>query len=270
MINSIYGGNSYNSAYGLSSLNPSMFDYKAQQSKMKDLLAGDKTKAEVKTLKKETAAFLDTYAANTTDLKKSAQAVTGNNLQKLLYGVGGSSDQTPTAENVKKTTDAVQKLVDSFNNNLTMLNKNAERGPGVVNQIARMVTGPAAEKSMAQVGVTVNKDGTLALDKEKLATALTGTKETRSLALDIIGGSSASSMASGVSRIAMSADSKTPQALISNDLANIKGLQDRYQETLMSALGASGTFSQMGMYSRSGAYNMMNMGTIGMLMNVIA
>ena len=269
MINGIYGSNPYgNSVYGTSGIGGNSYDYKAQQNQLKEFWKNDKTQSQVTTLKKETASFLDTYANYTKELKKSAEDVTGNNLNKLLYGVGGSSDKAPTDANVQKTTDAVQSMVDSFNKNLTMLNKNADRGPGVTNQIARMVLGPAAEKSMQQVGVTVNKDGTLALDKEKLSTALKGTKETRDLATSIIGGSTGS-IANGIGRIVMSAEGKTPNALVSNDISKIKGLQQQYQENLTASLGMYGSFSQMSMYNRGGAYTLSNMGAIGMLMNVM-
>lgn len=257
-----------NSNFSISNLDPRMFDYKAQQAKLKEALKKDydgtiadftgknATTATVKTLKKESADFLKNYTDDMTAMKKSAESLTGANLDKLL-GDGGEA-------NIKNVVDAAQKMVDAYNKSLTTLNKNADRGPGVTRQIGRMATSPAAEKAMALAGLTVNKDATLSLDKEKLTKALSGSETERSFTADIL-----KDVARGVKSDAAAALDTAPGALISNDLANIREQQSQTASTIRD-LASGNSFNMMALYSRSGSVNMMNMGAVGLLMNTFA
>lgn len=263
MVGGIYGGYNASAMYGMqnylsqqaSSVNN--FDYKAAQKQTQAYIDQYKQSQNTVTqLKKDSANFLDSYQKSLTGMDKAASAVQGQNLEALLYGKAGrpadGTAATPTQENVDKTAEAVQKMVDQFNSTLKTMNDNASRGPGVEKQIARMVSLPTSERSMEQVGITVNKDGTLKVDSDKLKTAL---KENTSVAQDVIGGSFG--MARGIQMDAQTGLRQTPSTLIARDLASMKQQQ----------MGDS--LSQMGMYSKSGVYNMANLNSVGVLMNML-
>ncbi|MBR6756447.1 MAG: flagellar filament capping protein FliD [Peptococcaceae bacterium] len=65
----------------------------------------------------------------------------------------------------------VQDMVDIYNGAVKLLNDNYESGTGVGQQLRNLLLPPISEKSMDIVGLTYNKDGTLALDSDKLVKA---------------------------------------------------------------------------------------------------
>lgn len=240
------------------------FDYKAAQKETAAMISQYKEQAAVNTaLRKDAASFLTKYTAEMRTMDASASAVSGANLDKLVGEI--SAEGKISDANMKNTVDAVQTMVDAYNTNLETLNKNASRGDGVVKQIARMAESPAAESTMQTVGVTVNKDGSLKLDAEKLTTALSGAASADAKAgtstqmkqiKDIIGGASGS-IAAGVKSDARAGLAASANSLISNDLVKI-------QETSKNPF--SNYFDAA--YSRTGAFT--NAGTMGLLMNVMA
>lgn len=263
MVGGIYGSYNASAMYGMqnylsqqaSSVNN--FDYRAAQKQTQAYIDQYKQNQNTVTqLKKDSANFLDSYQQSLKLLDKTANAVQGQNFDTLLYGKTGrpaaGTNATPTQENIDQTAAAVQKMADQFNSTLKTMNDNAKRGPGVERQISRMVSSPVSERSMAQVGITVNKDGTLKVDSDKLKTAL---KENTSVARDVIGGNFG--IARGVQMDAQTGLRQTPSTLIARDLASMK------QQQMDSSL------TQMGMYSKSGAYIMANLNSVGVLMNML-
>lgn len=264
MVGGIYGGYNAGKMYGTSSYlstKPyavSNYDYKAAQRETKAQMEQyKKSQGSVTTLKKDTAAFLDEYQSSVKKLGDAANAVKGGELDRLLYGKEGAGS-TPSDANIEKTAKAVQALAEQFNSTLTTLAKNAERGPGVTRQIDRMNSSPTAERSMELLGITTAKDGTMQVDMDKLKTAL---KENTSIARDVIGGSFG--IANGISRDSTSGLNQTPISLVANDIAAIKQEQAQTQ----AQYGSSMEF--MSNYSKTGAINMMNLNSVGLLMNMI-
>lgn len=262
MINSIYGSGSSN-PYGTSSISNMNFDYRAAQQQVKAAFAANNisstgsSSSSVTSLKKDSANFLNSYSTDMKNMSNAAESVSGEKLTDTLYGKGGSAEVTPTDENIKAATDQIQKMVDAYNKALTTVNKNTDRGSAVGRQADRMTRLPVAEKSLdvSGTGISVNKDGTLKLDQAKLAATLKGSTEQRSLALDTIG-----NLAEGIRSDAISGMNESSASLINKDLASIKQEQQNTENPIY----------MMSMYSRSGSYNMMNMGAIGLLMNTIA
>lgn len=255
MVGGIYGGYNASSMYGTknylsnqaSSVNN--FDYKAAQRNLLDQYKQSESK--VQALKKDTANFLDDYTSGMQKMGKAADALQGQSFDKLLYG-GAQTDTAPTKENVDKTASAVEQLVTQFNDNLKLLGNNADRGSGVSRQIGRMVQSPTSARSMELIGISTQKDGTLKVDGEKLRTAL---RDQPNLVRDVVGGSSG--MAQGVSRDSKSGLNQSPASLIGNDLAAMKQQQ------------MSSSFEAMSTYTRSGAYNAVNLNSVGLLMNIM-
>ena len=213
-------------------------------------------------LRKDSAEFLKTYSKDMKTMESAANALMGSNLDKLIGQP--DADGKLSEEKLKKTTDAVQTMVDTYNNTLKNLNNNADRGSGVMQQISRMAADPTTQQNLNLVGVSVQKDGSLKLDAAKLTGALTGaaasdaktatTNRMRELKT-ALGGTTG--LAAGVQLDARRGQTTSAASLIENDLAKLQ------QQSLNNPM------TQGYLYNRSGAYNMMNMGTIGVLMNMI-
>lgn len=240
------------------------FDYNAALRQTNNSLNQYKNQVKETTqLRKDSAEFLKNYTKSMKTLDSAAGALRGANLDRLVGET--SAEGKLSEENLKKTTDAVQSMVDAYNSTLRLLNQNAERGSGVVQQIGRMAADPTNQATMDLVGVSVEKDGALKLDVEKLAGALTGaaasdaktgTSNQMRLIKNAIGGNTG--LAAGVQFDARMGQSASAGSLISNDLAKLE------------QAAKNNPISFDNLYSRSGSYNMMNMGAVGVLMNVIA
>lgn len=254
---------------GINSLFGMNFDYRAQQAQLKAALAAEKkaTSASttgtaasenvVKTLKKESAAFLDSYIADMKGLKTSSDALSSGKAAAMLKGEEGSDK----AKNVEKTVEAAQKMVDAYNKALANVTKNSDRGTAVTRQQERLDRPLASDRSLDLVGMKKNEDGSISLDKKKLTEALSGDKA--ALTTDLLG-----TIAGTVKRSADNALIQSPQSLINNDLAAMKQAQAAQSPVRQQADNSA--YAAMSLYSKSGAYNMMNMGTIGFLMNTLA
>lgn len=255
MVGGIY--NNYNAYSGIQnylaqkSYSVSNYDYKAAQKETAAMIAQyKKNSGSVQTLKTDAANFLDSYTASMKNLSSAASAVSGQNFDKLLYGTAGAGS-VPTDEAIDKTTAAVEKLVTQFNDTLSLLNKNADRGGGVSTQIERMVQSPTSERSMELIGITTQKDGTLKVDTEKLKTAL---REKTSTVRDVVAGNFG--MAQGMSRDSVQGLNQSAASLISNDLAEMKSQQDSFK------------LEMLGSYTSQGIYSNMNLNSVGVLMNI--
>lgn len=254
----------YNKLYSsqkTSGISASDFDYKAKQAELKQAIADRKeNNAKLQALKKDSADFLTTYTNKMTKMGESAKAVQGKNLSEMLGDVSGGE---VSEENMKKTTDAIQSMVDSYNDTLTNLGDNAERGSGVARQLNRMSQSPAADASMKMVGVTRGTDGKLSFDKEKFASAVStaakadarlGSTDRMDLLKGIVGGSNG--IAAGIRQDSQSGLNTSANSLIGNDLAKMQSQQN--------------PMNMNNIYSRAGAQGMMNMSTVGLLMNLSA
>lgn len=267
-----YGGNTigtdkqygawYNQLYGskkTSSISASDFDYKAQQARLKEALSKYKENSgKLQTLKKDSADFLTAYTDKMTSMDGAAKAVQGRNFDKL---VGDVSSGELTEEAMKKTTDAVQNMVNAYNDALDTLSDNAGRGSGVARQLDRMSRSPEAEASMKLIGITRGENGKLSLNQDQLTSALSlaaagdarvGNTARMDLIKDIVSGG----IASGIRDNAQAALNTPANTLISNDLAEMQNQQS--------------PVNMNHIYTRSGAQGMMDMGVAGLLMNLSA
>jgi len=152
----------------------------------------------------------------------------------------------------KNIANAVENLVEKFNKALSVVSSNADRGSGVKNQLSQMLSGHAPEKSLKLIGITKNADGSLSLNKDTLLEKL---DEDPELIKDIISGNHG--LAQGAYRSAESGMSRSANALISRDLKQMQ------QETSTDALHL------MSRFANSGAYNLSNYYTAGLLMNML-
>ena len=258
---------------GTSSVSSMNFDYRTAQLQLKAAMAGQKNSnissgktesgnsntAAIKTLKKDSAAFLDKYAADMEKLQESADKFTSNGAAKMLAGEAGS-DPKKNAENVVK---AAQEMVDAYNKALATVSGNATRGSGTDRMAERMERAIASDRSFEVVGITRKEDGSLSLDQKKLTEALSGNNKNRTTEM-------LSSISGAAKRVASDALIQSPQSLINYDLSAMKQLEQTPSAQSSQQQQSTKQFDAMSLYSRSGAYNMMNMGTIGFLMNTFA
>lgn len=101
--------------------------------------------------------FVQDYTKKMTDIKSAASALVNP----------GKADETP-----ETVAGKVETLVNAYNRGLKLLNDNYDKGSGVLNQMRNMLTLPVSEKTLNSIGVTVGKDGTMSVDKEKLTTEM--------------------------------------------------------------------------------------------------
>ncbi|MDL2327032.1 hypothetical protein LJC64_00010 [Ruminococcaceae bacterium OttesenSCG-928-A11] len=213
-----------------------------------------KNTATVNTMKKESAAFLSQYTTGMSQLSAAANKLAGGGISKMLNNWEGNVTESA----VKNTVGAVKDMVASYNSNLKLLNDNADRGPGVMTQMARMVTDPAPQEEMAQVGISVNEDGTLALDEEKLTAALkTEDADQRRRYEDIIGGYGG--VADNIRQDARAGLDTPVQKLVSSDVTKMQTIRE--EDPIRSYFKS---------IRSGGAYALNNNAAMGIMMNMLA
>ena len=154
--------------------------------------------------------------------------------------------------NNEKMADAVENLVDKYNKALSVVSSNTDKGISVKNQLSSMLSGPAPEKSLNLIGITKNADGTLSVNRDTLLQKL---QEDPELTKDIISGNNG--FAQGAFREAQSALSRPANALLSTELENM------HQEA------STSTLNLMHRFASSGAYNLTNFYSAGLLINML-
>lgn len=235
----------------------SIFDVSAATSNAEAMLAAalgtDDTataKQTVASLTKDTADFLDRYVLQMKELGQSTQAIKFDGLDKLLH----DSEGNITEDTVAATVDAVNSMLDEYNNTLDYLNANSGRGNGVLNQIEKLARGPMAEEGLALVGISIESDGSLTLDEDVLSEALqTDSAESLRLTKELLSGSKG--LADKISQFSNAAVNVSAQSLIGNDLAEIQSAQS----------SINGTYTEMLLTANSGAYTLNNIAALGML-----
>lgn len=196
------------------------------------------------------------YVVTEGDVSKTRESAS-NNIQLEMGRIGVTLKSTGSATissqvDSEKIASSVSDLLNSYNKALTYLNNNAEHGSGVYNQIAKFANNLASGKTLEKIGITTEKDGTLSLDKDVLKKAL---KDDPSLTKELISGSYG--IAQTAFNRASSAMTANSASLINNDLKSFE------QESM------NDPFNFMNLYSRSGAYNMNNYYSVGLMMNFL-
>ena len=152
-----------------------------------------------------------------------------------------------------KIVSAMENLVKSYNNAISLLGSNSDRGTGVSNQLDRLTSALGSNQSLEYMGLSIDKNGSLVLDKEKLLQNLENDPE---YTKDLLSGSFG---------IAQSLYSRSENALNTsvNSLVNtdIKTAQQQSWNDPISYLNN---------FVRSGAYNAMNYYAVGMMVDMFA
>lgn len=222
--------NSTAALFGNNSNSGVAFDYDAvvrsaqdQYNSMKAKLDGASSTASsssVATMKKDAAAYLDSYTSAMGDVLKAAGKLANGGLQKMLT----NSDGEMTEDTLKNVTDAVQNMVDAYNRAINLLGDNSARGRGNSAQFDRMAgQPPLAEFGLETLGITVGKSGALTLDAEALKAAFTDAdaRDDKGAQMSFIKGL-VGELASNISSDASAGMNVSAQSLIGNSLTEIK------------------------------------------------
>ncbi len=152
-----------------------------------------------------------------------------------------------------KIVSAMSDLVNNYNKTLELLGKNTDRGPAVTRQLRSMVQRIGSQQSLEKAGISVNKDGTLSLDKDELTKNL---KKEPNLVSDIIGGQNG---------IAQTVYNKATSGLQTNSASLLQyDMNQKTQTNLM-----TDNYHFLNTFSRSGAHNMSNYMALGLMMDYL-
>lgn len=155
--------------------------------------------------------------------------------------------------------DKLDNLVNTFNDTVKFLDKNADRGTGVLYQMRRMAQLPTGEKAMNLVGISANSDGTYTFDRDVFTDAM---EKNSSLTKEIVSGNYG--FAEGIRRSAQAGVNTSSAKLVDN----MKETQNIINRLTQFNMMNQWSYSPMGAYSKAGAYNMFNYFTSGAMMNM--
>ena len=169
-----------------------------------------------------------------------------------LKGVGNTKIRADV--DTEKVASSINNLVDAYNSSLKLLNDNHGRGSGVERQLRNMLSGLGSDQSLKQLGISVQKDGTLAFDKKTFTKNMDENPSWTKRAI------------SGAGGLADNAFSKASSGLntSSNSLINGNVTNSRSQSQ-----AATNPYNVFRMYSKSGIYTMNNYNAVGMMLNYL-
>lgn len=200
------------------------------------------------TVSKEGGYSIQSYTSASNDIQLG-----GYKIDATLKDVGKATVTVGT--DASKTADAVKEMIDSYNSTLRFLDNNSDRGMGVLTQMKRMVRPPISERSMKTLGITANSDGTLNFDRTAFNKSMA---KSPSLVNSLLSGPSG--LAEGIYK-----DAKSGMSVSSASLTGGNMFDSRYSgASYMQSMGLS--FG--GTYSRSGVLNLLNLNSVGALMNI--
>lgn len=238
-----------------------------------------------------TSSFLLNYKQKLTDLESASaklQAGTKDNVYSKYESALDALSKADT-EDAKKAAQAkvdkaredivsaVSDFADKYNNTISFLQSNSNRGAGVARQQASLERALPTEGALKTLGMKVDTTGKLEVDKDALNKALTdgrynsvkdtmggtygiaqrmGSRATNILdsSIDTVAGSSKTSSTSSTSA--------SSNASKSNN--SVSDLLSYSNDDSMSAY-----FTSFASFAKSGAYNLSNYYAVGMLLNTL-
>lgn len=241
-----------------------------------------------------TSSFLLNYKQKLTDLESASaklQAGTKDNVYSKYESALDALSKADT-EDAKKAAQAkvdkaredivsaVSDFADKYNNTISFLQSNSNRGAGVARQQASLERALPTEGALKTLGMKVDTTGKLEVDKDALNKALTdgrynsvkdtmggtygiaqrmGSRATNILesSIDTVAGSSKTSSASSTSSTSASSNASKSNNSVSD-------LLSYSNDDSMSAY-----FTSFASFAKSGAYNLSNYYAVGMLLNTL-
>lgn len=196
----------------------------------------------------DSLSYVKSYSSAMTDLMASANSLQNSNTASSINQPGNPETDTANAENIAAS---MEKLVTSYNKTYSLLSENQNRGAGTSGQLQKLGSVVSdSRQSLDKLGISVQTDGTLSLNKGKL---LENVQKDPEITKDLIGG--AFGLAQRAYTSAQKGLSTPASSLIKNDIAK------QQQNTVTSPT------SFMNTYTRTGAQNMNSYYATGMMFN---
>ena len=225
-----------------------------------------------------TSTFLMQYQSALEDLEKASanlQTSNADNVFSKYEKAVASGDEAA----IKKASDdiisAAQDFVNKYNSTASLLKNNAGRSSALASQLAAFERAIPSDKALKVAGMKIDKDGNLALDKEKMGEAL---GKDYGLVKDILGGqfgmaeragSKASSVLdTSVDKIMGTAENGTS----GTDSAGSTDKKGIGSTSLLTSNGSamSDSFMYFAKFAQSSPYSLSNYYMVGSLLNTLA
>lgn len=238
-----------------------------------------------------TSSFLLNYKQKLTDLESASaklQAGTKDNVYSKYESALDALSKADT-EDAKKAAQAkvdkaredivsaVSDFADKYNNTISFLQSNSNRGAGVARQQASLERALPTEGALKTLGMKVDTTGKLEVDKDALNKALTdgrynSVKDTMGGTYGIaqrMGSRATNILDSSIDTVAGS--SKTSSASNTSASSNASKSNNSVSDLLSYSNGdsMSAYFTSFASFAKSGAYNLSNYYAVGMLLNTL-
>jgi len=234
-------------------------------------------KTNTATTASSTSSFLMGYQMALEDLESASgklQAYSKDNvfskletvLNKQAKGEATDEDVSKAMDNV---VDAAKDFADKYNYTVSYLKKNIEQGSGISNQLEAFQRSIPNEKTLKAVGMSVDKNGNLQVDEDKMKEAL---QKDPSQVKELIGGQF--SMADRVGSKATSILDSSIDKILGKEASDSSDTEKTNSSSSSSSSSAFGTsknsmmsdsFLQFASFAKSGAYNLSNYYAVSML-----
>ena len=241
-----------------------------------------------------TSSFLLNYKQKLTDLESASaklQAGTKDNVYSKYESALDALSKADT-EDAKKAAQAkvdkaredivsaVSDFADKYNNTISFLQSNSNRGAGVARQQASLERALPTEGALKTLGMKVDTTGKLEVDKDALNKALTdgrynSVKETMGGTYGIaqrMGSRATNILDSSIDTVAGSSKTSSASSTGSTSASSNAGKSNNSVSDLLSYSNddsMSAYFTSFASFAKSGAYNLSNYYAVGMLLNTL-
>lgn len=241
-----------------------------------------------------TSSFLLNYKQKLTDLESASaklQAGTKDNVYSKYESALDALSKADT-EDAKKAAQAkvdkaredivsaVSDFADKYNNTISFLQSNSNRGAGVARQQASLERALPTEGALKTLGMKVDTTGKLEVDKDALNKALTdgrynSVKDTMGGTYGIaqrMGSRATNILDSSIDTVAGSSKTSSASSTGSTSASLNAGKSNNSVSDLLSYSNddsMSAYFTSFASFAKSGAYNLSNYYAVGMLLNTL-
>ena len=158
----------------------------------------------------------------------------------------------------KKVSDAVNNFVSAYNTTINFLSENVNKGSAISRQIDNLKIPEIYEKNLSSIGISINKEGRLSVDKNVLNDALNNNIEDVEKVLG--------SKYSVFSKI----DKATNSALKESSISLIDGTLYSQTNSNSSVNHSLNQINLLSIYNNNGQFGMINYSAIGLILDMYA
>ncbi|MCI8528046.1 MAG: hypothetical protein HFH82_02660 [Lachnospiraceae bacterium] len=230
-----------------------------------------------------TSSFLLKYKKTLTELEDASKKLQAGNknsvFTKYESALAAVSKAETDAEKEKAQTalnkakddvlSAITDFANKYNNAVSFLESNSDRGIGVSNQLGSLKRAMTTNDALKRVGLGLDDYGKLTVDKDKVSEVI---DKNYNALKDVVGGQFGIANRAG-SRASSILDSSIDTVVGSSETSK-SAQQSSKASALAAATGADSSMSDYFLsyanFAKSGAYNLSNFYAVGMLLNTLA